>query len=813
MKRFFIFCTLFFIVFVGFSQVKQETSVVVKPENKDSVSRLSSGRVKGNLVGREAEKRNDKSLFAKDTLSMSDYMISIERVNDKLNTIRDSSKLSFEVVGMSRKSQEIARDISVIRQNIRGRNTVLNVRNLYLYQNLTSNLETENTRIQQRVDLMYDRCYRAKQHLRTVMSDSIFSRLYSDPVVRLKVRDKITRLERRWTRTDSLTRLGIDSLNAIKVRLADNCINLSGILTITDVRLDKSSRQLFGHEVNFLWENTVEPKSSKENTPIVTSIIGSEQKAIGYYFSQTSGTRIFVFVLGLLLFYWLFRKRSLLKQFQEGKSSFEFLHLYYLNSHPVLALFLVLFCLMPFFDAYAPISYIAIEHLLLLVFGTVIFYTKRDRAFFFDWLLLVILFGVSAITYLLVSPTFFERVLMLGIHVGTMVVAYRFYQRLDRQQQYYSWIRKASMVAIIVSALAVLFNLLGRFSLAGIFGITGIFAVTQAVVLPVFIEVIIEIVLLQIVDSRLKKGVSQSFDCSVVVKKIKSLLFFAAVLLWLIMLTSNLNIYHSISKNISEFLEATRTIGSISYKLISVTWFFAIIWMAHILQRLLTFIFGETGAETDDHTVIPKEKHSRLLITRLLVLIGGYLLAIAASGLPVDKLTFVLGALGVGIGMGLQNVVNNFVSGIILIFDGSLKIGDQIEVSGQTGKVKEIGLRASTLSTADGAEIIIPNGTILSQNITNWTYSNDEKRVVVRFSLTGEELDANVVNEIVNTTIAAIPNVIGKRKPVILYTKVTPETCWLTVRFWSSINNADEVKSDAMLRLNKAFSEHNIDYK
>ena len=122
-------------------------------------------------------------------------------------------------------------------------------------------------------------------------------------------------------------------------------------------------------------------------------------------------------------------------------------------------------------------------------------------------------------------------------------------------------------------------------------------------------------------------------------------------------------------------------------------------------------------------------------------------------------------------------------------------------------------MRASTLSTADGAEIIIPNGTILSQNITNWTYSNDEKRVVVRFSLTGEELDANVVNEIVNTTIAAIPNVIGKRKPVILYTKVTPETCWLTVRFWSSINNADEVKSDAMLRLNKAFSEHNIDYK
>ena len=121
-----------------------------------------------------------------------------------------------------------------------------------------------------------------------------------------------------------------------------------------------------------------------------------------------------------------------------------------------------------------------------------------------------------------------------------------------------------------------------------------------------------------------------------------------------------------------------------------------------------------------------------------MVLIGGYLLAIAASGLPLDKITILLGALGVGIGMGLQNIVNNFVSGIILIFNGSFKIGDEIEVSGQAGKVKEIGLRASTLTTADGADVIIPNGNILSQNIVNWTFTNDQKRVMVSFNLVGK---------------------------------------------------------------------------
>ena len=303
---------------------------------------------------------------------------------------------------------------------------------------------------------------------------------------------------------------------------------------------------------------------------------------------------------------------------------------------------------------------------------------------------------------------------------------------------YYRLLKWAAFTTILLSGTAILFNLLGRFSLSGIVGIAAIFAVTQAVVLAVFVEIVIEIVLLQLQSSRLNKDNDKPFDINIVVDKIKMPLTMVAILLWLIMLTSNLNIYHWIHAMIVDALTTTRTIGSISFQWVSVILFIGIIWAAHILQRLLSFFLGETGSEGEDTTIVNKGQHSRLLVTRLLVLIGGYLLAIAASGLPIDKLTFLLGALGIGIGMGLQGIVNNFVSGIILIFDGSLQIGDEIEVSGLSGKVKEIGLRSSMLGTADGADIIIPNGTILSQNIINWTYSNNEKRVVLTFSLKGE---------------------------------------------------------------------------
>ena len=141
------------------------------------------------------------------------------------------------------------------------------------------------------------------------------------------------------------------------------------------------------------------------------------------------------------------------------------------------------------------------------------------------------------------------------------------------------------------------------------------------------------------------------------------------------------------------------------------------------------------------------------------------------------------------------------------------EIGDEIEISGQAGKVKEIGLRASTINTADGADVIIPNGHVLSQNIVNWTFSNDQKRVMLEFSVIGNELDANVINDVINSTIGSIPGVVADRKPVILYTKVTARTCAITVRLWSLIHKADAVKSESMLKLCAAFSEKNIRFR
>jgi len=809
MRRLFILYSILILSVSGFSQVNPvqvpaaSTQPALQKTAKDSL-KIKAG---------PAKRMHKKMIMSLDTLTLSDYTLSIERVNDNLNAIGDSARLGFDIVNIARKIDFITKDIKLIRQNMKGRQTGIHLRNQYLYQNFTANLDDETDIIQTQLAHLYHRVYHAKLHLKKVLSDSIFRKLYADKDLRTTFDEKLIRLEWKWNRTDSLTKANVDTLNALKVRLSDDGFDLANMLSVMNKKLDRNVPRLFGPEVNCLWEpekqDTIPQKVSKKTI----SIVAGEQHAISFYVSQTWEERGIVFVLGIVLFLWLFLKRKLFKTLRKQPDSFGYLRLQYLNNHPVLSLLVLLLCLMPFFDAYAPTSYISIEYLLLLIASTIIFLKKGNRTFLFNWLTLVVLFIADIIFYFLIEPTLVDRLLSIVIHAGMIVFIIRFYKSLSKGMPFYVLLKTVVFIGVLLSGAAIICNLFGRFSLSGVLGIAAIFAVTQAIVLTVFVEVIFEIILIQLQSSRLKKGVEKPFDTSVVIGKIKAPLTLIAVIIWCIMLTSNLNLYHYLSNEVVNTLTMKQTIGSISFEWISVILFFVIIWFAHILQRLLSFLFGETGSEAEDVTTITKGQHSRLLITRLLVLIGGYLLAIAASGLPIDKLTFLLGALGVGIGMGLQNVVNNFVSGIILIFDGSLQIGDEIEVSGQAGKVKELGLRASTLTTADGADVIIPNGNILSQNIINWTFSNDEKRVVLTFSLSGKELDANVINEVINDTIKNTPKVIAKRKPVILYTKVTPEACALTIRFWSSISHADMVKSEVMQQLSTAFNAKKIGFE
>jgi small-conductance mechanosensitive channel len=96
-----------------------------------------------------------------------------------------------------------------------------------------------------------------------------------------------------------------------------------------------------------------------------------------------------------------------------------------------------------------------------------------------------------------------------------------------------------------------------------------------------------------------------------------------------------------------------------------------------------------------------------------------------------SRLALFVGAFGVGLGFGLQTVINNFVSGLILLFERPIQVGDMVEVGGLLGEVRRIGARSSTVHTADGAEVIVPNANLIAEQVVNWTRSDRRRRITV----------------------------------------------------------------------------------
>ena len=123
-------------------------------------------------------------------------------------------------------------------------------------------------------------------------------------------------------------------------------------------------------------------------------------------------------------------------------------------------------------------------------------------------------------------------------------------------------------------------------------------------------------------------------------------------------------------------------------------------------------------------------------VLNYLLVVVGVLMAFDAAGIPVGKFTIFAGALGVGLGFGLQAIFNNFVSGLILLFDRSLKIGDFIELDSDTrGTVRAINIRSTRITTNDNIDVLVPNSDFMTKQVVNWTYSSPDRRIRVPFGV------------------------------------------------------------------------------
>ncbi|BBO78542.1 hypothetical protein DSCW_59590 [Desulfosarcina widdelii] len=208
------------------------------------------------------------------------------------------------------------------------------------------------------------------------------------------------------------------------------------------------------------------------------------------------------------------------------------------------------------------------------------------------------------------------------------------------------------------------------------------------------------------------------------------------------------------------------------------------------------------------------EKGVRLSIARLVnyVLISvGFILALAALGIEVTKLTIILSALGVGIGFGLQSIVNNFVSGLILLFERPVREGDYIELDGEWAEIIKIGLRATAVQTFDQADVIIPNADLVSNKVVNWTLRNRLVRLIIPVGVAYGS-DVSLVIETLMASTKKNSNIAKTPSPQVLFLNFGESSLDFELRVW--VQDADqrmEAKSELNQEIDRKFREAKIE--
>jgi small-conductance mechanosensitive channel len=219
------------------------------------------------------------------------------------------------------------------------------------------------------------------------------------------------------------------------------------------------------------------------------------------------------------------------------------------------------------------------------------------------------------------------------------------------------------------------------------------------------------------------------------------------------------------------------------------------VWIAGAVRRLLR-------EELPGHSRLPRGVGNSIAsLSYYAVLLLGLLVALSAAGFKVSQLMLVFGALGVGIGFGLQNVVNNFVSGVVLMFERPIQPGDVVDAAGISGTVREIRLRATTIRTFDGADSVVPNGLLLSGNLTNWTMFDRSRRFEVTLGVAYGAAPAQVIS-ILSATASATPGVAAEPAPVVLMTGYGDSALNFVIRAWTTdVGNWMNVRGELLQRV------------
>jgi small-conductance mechanosensitive channel len=363
---------------------------------------------------------------------------------------------------------------------------------------------------------------------------------------------------------------------------------------------------------------------------------------------------------------------------------------------------------------------------------------------------------------------------------------------------------RLAFLSFVIGTLANVFGSVGFATLITLGVLGSIFLAVLFWVAAVLLRAVVRVVLL----TRTARKVGLVRLHSDTVRRVLFRVITASgVVAWVVLSLQDFGIFDFVIAHIMKVFKAEISIGDFSIVVGDILIFFLVIWLSFKISQLLRFVL--------DTDVLPRMNLPRGVpgaITRLThyaIIVAGAVIAATAAGLDFSRLTLVIGALGVGIGFGLQNVVNNFVSGLILLFERPIRVGDKVQVGVLSGTVKNIGMRASIVATWAGAEVIVPNANFISSEVINWTLSDDRRRMEIAAGV-AYGTDPTRVIELFVGLARDHPDVLDDPEPKAIFTAFGASSLDFELRAWTR-GDFIAVASDLRVSINQALAEAGIE--
>ena len=747
-----------------------------------------------------------KSIAEKKALVLSDSALNeigidsilnkIENVHNTLYRIINATSVGFNTREVEDNLPEVDSNIEIIDENLSLYTKVLDVKNLQMFDVLLSNLQGQI--VEWRTLLFkYDKELVAmSDEMGTFKRDTLLKEIIADSAFRSLYINEINDLKSKWRVAKKSISDNISRINHLQSFVSNEYFTTIDLQNKSLELHKKVSSRSLGKEYEYLWNAKPGPIiDSAENTPLARRAYTGQRKILQYYFKRNINNQLWMLCVGLLFLLWVFRNFLKLQKNKDQKneelSSFRFI-----KKLPILATFVMLFNIAPFFDLHPPSAYIIIMGLLLVIVVTIILIGTWPRKLFYYWLVLLALYATSSISAPFLTPELDFRVFLLLFNIVSLAFGVFWIRVIWKSDvTFRSMIRFVSVVYFVFNIAAIFSNLFGRLSLAKIFSVTATHGLMQVVGLSVFIQIVMESFELQTMVNKMHGGISAKFNFEKIRKLLNNVVIVVSVVIWTIVATISLNVYNFLFEWILDLLTKERKIGGTTFEIGNILLFIAIIYVSNMLQQGVGSLYGKEDAAWDPEV---KKNGSRLAMTRLVLIVIGFLIAIAASGIPMDKITIVLGALGVGIGLGLQTIVNNLVSGVILIFEQPFRIGDFIELGDKKGRVLDIGIRSSKIIMEEGAEIIMPNADLLSGRVINWTLRNDNVRIEMPLSMMPDHTFEEV-QRILLAILGQNQNVVKAPAPQVLLSALNDKVMTVNIQIWiDDVHSMQATKSDLL---------------